>query len=236
MNLSVSQNVRTVSLITLGVLGGAALATVVSFSIIRPNNDSEESVAKSPALSTDGNAIRDGESPRYDAGTTIVVGGLDDLAAIESTFERTYQLHGLLLAADENQLNNYLTESSDFESPTLREQVQSAVVQRLAELDPRSTLNAIAKLPDGQGQSLIAVVFGEWSVQDLDGALVRAKSLSESERLTALDGILTNRGDLSDSLQQQIARELGHEQYAMQAQSSGRSPHLVEIPGKRGTH
>ncbi|MXW53095.1 MAG: hypothetical protein F4X44_02870 [Gammaproteobacteria bacterium] len=67
---------------------------------------------------------------------------------------------------------------------------------------------------------MVATVFGEWSTQDLDGALAQAKSLTESDRLVALDGILTRRRDFSDTFQQQIARQLGHEQFAMQTQSS----------------
>ncbi len=192
------------------------------------NNQLGGSLAEGQPFSTDGNDVQTGAAKSGIESTNTFgdfgeIGELGDITTIESAFERTYKLHGFLMGADESQLNEYLTQSAELDTPSVRDQFQSAVAQRLAEFNPQRALKSIRSLPNGQDQALLATVFGEWSLRDLDGALAQAKTFSESERLEALNGILTSRGDLSDSLQQQIARQLGHEQYAMQTQSSAKA-------------
>lgn len=220
MSTFANQKAHTVGFVSLGVVVGAVLATFVCMALLSPNSQSANPIAESPSSSSDEGASQKGKKSSKTLASMSRIAELDDLSNIDSAFERTFNLHGLLMHADEGHLKNYLQRSSDIKNPTLRNQILAAVVQRLAESNPKDTLKAISELPDVQGQPLLATVFGEWSNQDLDGALAHAKSLTESERLAALDGILTSRSDLSDSLQQQIARQLGHEQFAMQSQSS----------------
>lgn len=225
MSSSVNQKVRTFGFVALGLIGGAVLATVVFMALPNSNKQSEESIAEGQPFSSDASVSqtspkKSGTESSDDFGDFGEIGDLGEISAIESPFERTYKLHGFLMGADESQLNEYLTQLADLDSSSVKNQVQSAVAQRLAEFNPEKTLKTVQSLSDGQGQGLLGTVFGEWSRSDLDGALARAKSLNESERLLALEGILASRGNLSDSLKQQIARELGHEQYALQTQSS----------------
>ncbi|MXW53093.1 MAG: hypothetical protein F4X44_02860 [Gammaproteobacteria bacterium] len=225
MSSSVSQKVRTVGFVAIGLVVGAVLATVVFMALPGSNDQLEESLVEGQPFSTDGNEVQTGAAKSgiqtsNAFGDFGAVGDLGDISTIESAFERTFKMHGFLMGADESQLNEHLTHSSEIATPSVRDEFQSAVAQRLAEFNPQRALKSIRSLPNGQDQALLATVFGEWSRSDLDGALAQAKTLSESERLAALNGILTSRGDLSDSLQQQIAKQLGHEQYAMQTQSS----------------
>lgn len=192
------------------------------------NNPLGESLAEGQPFSTNGDEVQSGAAKSGIESTNAFgdfgeIGELGDISTIESAFERTFKMHGFLMGADESQLNEYLTQSSELATPSVRDEFQSAVSQRLAEFNPQRALKSIRSLPNGQDQALLATVFGEWSRSDLDGALAQAKTLSESERLAALNGILTSRGDLSDSLQQQIAKQLGHEQFAMQTQSSAKA-------------
>ena len=220
MTLFANQKVRTLGFVSLGVIVGAALSTLVCMVLLSPDTHSDSYVVDSPSVTDDENASLSKGLSESSVASMSRIADLDDLSEIESATERTFNLHGLLMHADESQLNSYLQQSAVMDRSALRDQIQSAVVQRLAESNPQATLKVIAGLPDRQGQQLVATVFGEWSNWDLDGALTGAKTLTESERLAALNGILASRSDLSDSLQQQIARQLGHEHFAMQTQSS----------------
>ena len=220
MSSSVNQKVRTLGFVAIGLVAGTVLATVVFMALPSSSNQSGESLADGQSFSSDANDEQTRVNKKSGVESSNDFGDLSDISTIESTFERSYKLHGFLMGADESQLIGYLTQSSNIAAPSVREQFQSAVAQRLAEFNPQSALKSIRSLTNGQDQALLGTVFGEWSRSDLDGALAQAKSLSESERLTALGGILSSRSDLSDSLKQQIARQLGHEQYAMQTQSS----------------
>lgn len=225
MSSSANQKVRTFGFVTFGLVVGAVLATAVFILLPNSNSQSGEPLAEGQPFSKDSN---DGQTRTNTSNFESVeglgdfgeFGDLGDISVIESSFERNYKLHGFLMGADESQLVGYLTQSSEVDTPSVRDQFQIAVVQRLTEFNPQRALKSIRSLPNSQDQALLGTVFGEWSRADLDGALAQAKSLSESERLTALAGILSSREDLSDSLKQQIARQLGHEQYAMQTQSS----------------
>lgn len=221
-----NQKVRTFGFVTLGLVVGAVLATVVIMALPNSSSQAGKSLAEGQPPNSDGNLVNSSttqnggnESPEAFA-ELGEISNLGEISLIQSSFERTFQLHGFLMGADESQLGEYLVQSSKMGTSPARDQIQSAVVQRLAEFNPQKSLKAVRALPSGQDQALLASVFGEWSRTDLDGALAQAKTLSESERLTALGGILSSRSDLSDSLKQQIARQLGHEQYAMQTQSS----------------
>lgn len=228
MKRSFVQNARTVGLISLGVIGGAAFATVVAISLMAPENMDEDALMSTSTPSLDSSATDTSTHGNYVDG--VKISAPDELRTIESAFERSFQLHGLLMAADERELMEYLSTTADMEPLPFKNQVQTAVVQRLSEFNPQKTLQSVQKLQTGQSKQLVATVFGVWSLTDLDGAMATAKSLDELGRLSALNGILESRADLSDSFKQQIARQLGHELYAMQAQSSDTASSSIKEP------
>ncbi|MXW53096.1 MAG: hypothetical protein F4X44_02875 [Gammaproteobacteria bacterium] len=147
MSSSTNQNARTLGLVSIGLIVGAALAIVVFMALPKSTGQSDNSVADSPPVRGAASTVREGKSQKGKVASIARIAELDDLAVIDSAFERNFNLHGLLMHADERQLKQYLTHSSEVDSATLRDQIQTALVQRLAESNPKDALKAIAQLP-----------------------------------------------------------------------------------------
>lgn len=96
-----------------------------------------------------------------------------------------------------------------------RLQVQKPIFQRLAQLNPKKAYAQIKLLEGTDHSQLIYSVFMEWSSYDLEEAVEFASSLDDNERIEALNGILTERSDLSEEEQRLIARKLDYEQFAI---------------------
>ena len=142
------------------------------------------------------------------------VRSLEDVAQLSSPFQRTLELHILLLDASEEQVLKLLAEADGVEVRK-RLQVQKPILQRLAQLDPKKAYSQIESLEGTDQSQLIYSVFKEWSSYDLEEAVEFASSLDDNERIEALNGILTERSDLSEEERRLVARKLGYEQYAI---------------------
>lgn len=142
------------------------------------------------------------------------VSSLDEIAQFTSPFKRTLELHILLSHASEEQVLKLLAETEGIEVRK-RLRVQKPILQRLAQLNPEKAYTQIALLEGTDHSQLIYCVFMEWSSYDLEEAVEFASSLDDSERIEALNGILTERSDLSEEERRLIARRLGNEQYAI---------------------
>lgn len=139
---------------------------------------------------------------------------LDDIAQFSSPFKRTLELHILLLDASEEQVLKLLAEADGVEVRK-RLLVQKPILQRLAQLNPKKAYAQIKLLEGTDHSQLIYSVFMEWSSYDLEEAVEFASSLDDNERIEALNGILTERSDLSEEEHRLIARKLDYEQFAI---------------------
>ena len=139
---------------------------------------------------------------------------LDEIAKFSSPFNRSLELHILLSDASEEQVQKLLAESDGIEVRK-RLQVQKPILQRLAQLNPKKAYAQIKLLEGTDHSQLIYSVFKEWSSYDLEEAVEFASSLDDNERIEALNGILTERSDLSEEDHRLIARRLDYEQYAI---------------------
>ena len=133
-------------------------------------------------------------------------------------FAGTLALHQLLSKSDQDQLSELLNQAREIRSPNRRHAVERTIIQRMAASDPKIALAQLAENPRYRHGELIATVFGEWSISNLDDAVAHAATLDDSQKTAALTGILRSRGELSLDIQRQIARELGNEQYVDELQ------------------
>ena len=151
---------------------------------------------------------------KVSATTSPNISSIHDLEQIRSPFERSLALHLLLANANERKLIELFETTSDI-SPQKRQQVQSLILQRLAQFNPRDAYDQVRPLSGGSSVRLIESIFAEWSVLDLEEAVSFAESLEDDNRFLAMTGILGERNDLPQMKVREIARRLDNERYAV---------------------
>ncbi len=208
---------RAVGLVVIGMVAGAG--AVIGFSLL---SDQEQVLDKANAIESDGltnRAPKDPQSQGDSNSSDLLVenknSGLKGLSRLAGDFAGTVAFHNLLLNAREENLQSFLEQSQKIDSPHRRSSAEQSIFQRWGALNPKRALSQISALPDYRHDAMVAIVFGEWSIADLDSAVRHAKSLENQYRFAALQGILRTRDDLSDDFQRQIAKQLGNEQYAL---------------------
>ncbi|MYD44912.1 MAG: hypothetical protein F4W92_00960 [Gammaproteobacteria bacterium] len=148
-------------------------------------------------------------------GTSISVQTLEDVLQFKTEFERRAALFGLLMSAAEDTLIEYLDKSKTFDSPSLRKSIESAIIQKLASLNPQIALEQVRTLPIGNQQDLVTFIFEEVALSDLEDAKNLALALDPTLTQAAVQGILLARHKHSDDLLLDIAKELNQEAYAV---------------------
>ena len=208
---------RAVGLVVIGMVAGAG--AVIGFSSL---SDQEQVLDKANALESDGltnRAPKDPQSQGDSNSSDLLVennnSDLKGLSRLAGDFAGTVAFHNLLLNAREENLQSFLEQSQKIDSPHRRSTAEQSIFQRWGALNPKRALSQVSLLPNHRQDAMVATVFGEWSIADLDGAVIHAKSLENQYRFAALQGILRTRDDLSGDFQRQIAKQLGNEQYAL---------------------
>lgn len=136
------------------------------------------------------------------------------IAALSSSFARKTALFALLTDADAEELLEILKNSNEISPASRRGEIQSAVFQKLALIDPEIALREVQKKPRLEQDPLLHSLFEEWSSTSLENALAQAESLRGSQRETALRAILHSRDDLAEDQRLQLAKQLGNENLA----------------------
>ena len=139
---------------------------------------------------------------------------LEVVLAIPMRFERQSALFQFVSTATKPTLDALLAFSTSMASKRLQEDVQEALVLRLASLDPRGALSRVESLDEDQKVALTSVVYQEWSLSNLDEALAHAKSLEQPGREAALEGVWESRTDLTLNQRMDIAAQLDCQQLA----------------------
>ncbi|MYC25993.1 MAG: hypothetical protein F4X56_08775 [Gammaproteobacteria bacterium] len=144
-----------------------------------------------------------------------------DLDIPEALFDQEYAIATWVLALDEDQILDWLGQSTEADwdvSAMFRTEFQTALIQKLSQSSPEQALEfSIARIEPIRS-ALGSIVFLEWATYDLDGAIAFANtttSLTELDRGWVIHGILRSQVGLPLEQQQEIARELGDETYAL---------------------
>ena len=139
---------------------------------------------------------------------------LEEIVQLGGPQARNTALHSVLAQADEDQVLDMLETSKHLDPPT-RVQTQVIILQRLARINPRSAFAQAKQFDRPRVLQLLTGLFREWSQIDLDEAVARAATLTGDRKLAALEGVLKERSDLTNSVRREISRQLNDEQYAI---------------------
>ncbi|MCY3883868.1 MAG: hypothetical protein OXG24_03020 [Gammaproteobacteria bacterium] len=139
---------------------------------------------------------------------------LTDIAQIASPFERELSLRKILVELDEARVNHLLSESIELPIDSHSRELQSTIIQRLAQITPKLALSRALEMDTQDIPHLVVAVFMEWANIDLDEAISNARALGTHNRNTALKAILEARTDLSIEKLYSIAVDIGGRQVA----------------------
>lgn len=158
---------------------------------------------------------------------------LADTSQFGSFFERTVALLAFLTEAELQTIQQLWKKTKDIRFPTLQEELQNRVIQRWATLDPQSALDAVTKDITLKGQdAAIEIVFGEWSLANLEVALAHAQRLDGEQKVHATTGIVLAREDMSAQQRRDIARRLDCELVAIRLLKESTNELVIDDPDR----
>ncbi len=199
-----SNRSKTVATLVGGAILGSAATVAVVFLLPFFSGDS----AKDWRAGIPSNVL---DTKSETTGKSIAVQRLEDILQFEKDFERRAALFGLLMSATEDGLIEYLDQSKEFDSPS----IESAIIQKLASLNPQIAIDHVSTLPMSRQYDLVTAIFEEISLSNLDQARNLALALDQTLQQAALQGILRARHKYSDDLMLDIAKDLNQEIYAV---------------------
>ena len=157
---------------------------------------------------------------------------LSDPSRYKSRIARTSAMVKRLANADSGELRDFLIQSRDLRAGNWQVELQNAVIQRMAALNPTEALSEATTFGHTRQQELLPLVFYEWALSELDQAIDHAKNLDVDEelRLAITRSIVLSRPDLSIDQRREIAKRFNHEWIAIQTLNDERSIKPFEHP------
>ncbi|MYC26003.1 MAG: hypothetical protein F4X56_08825 [Gammaproteobacteria bacterium] len=135
-----------------------------------------------------------------------------------------------LTRANEEELLALLEESRDSELSSVRDETIFAIAGRFAVIDPQAAFAKFEELDDQERDPFLRGMFSEWCVSNLDEAITTATKLNRRERLSTLLVILNVRDDLTEAQHNEIARKLGHSDFASYYESDSKALEFADDP------
>lgn len=219
-------------------LVGVATTSAVYWVFISPESGDRSTVANSvPKPATHEPATLEQEPFDGNAGMQglpeATVRSLEDLQAIDSPFDRSRALRNLLVDMDQEQVLELLSQTEDIFSESDRNLLRSAVIQKLAHINPNLALSRVMEWNrEFPSRDLVIFVFREWARSDLDEAVSRARTLEFQMKELALGAIVQERTDLSEETLRAIARDLGNEKIAISIIVSRKIEEAIDDPAR----
>ena len=229
---------RLAALTTIGLLIGVAISCEASLLFLGPDSNDEliDTVAPTSSPESEPNTqdlSSSGEVSSTSVPASSTVSSLEDVLRIKSLSEQQIALHIFLSELNEAQVDDLLTQSQDVFPETHRYELQFAIVQRLAHLNPSRALSRVLDMyTDHEYMRAVTNVFREWAHSNLNEAVSRARTLDQIPKGLALSAIVHTRLDLSESTLRAIALDLGNEQVAISAIAQRRIEESMGDPEK----
>lgn len=230
--LEVGKPMYYLVLVFVFISGVGACAAFFHFSSPR-QNDGDNSI---PTI-TVSDSIRDsvGTSDSLQAQSTIFptseIDTLSEIVKLKGPFARNTALVNALSQANEGQVLNLWEQSKQLDR-SARIDTQRLILQKLAQTDPSNAVELAKEINHPRSSDLLTAIFSQWAQQNLDEAVLHAATLDSSDTLAALEGILVERVDLSNRKRREIARQLGHEQFANNLINLERLSQSIDEPEK----
>lgn len=151
---------------------------------------------------------------------------LSDPARFRSRIARTAALVKSVQNSNVSELREIWNQSKSMQSGGWQEEIQNAVIQRLAVLDPTNALVEVSEFTDARQQSLLPIVYREWSLTNLEEAISQAQNLDDKFKPGVIQSIVHSRADLPPGQRRSIARSFDQEWIAIQLlkQDSSQDP------------
>lgn len=148
-----------------------------------------------------------------------------------SFYARTEALLEHLAQANIQTVQQLWKQSKKLRTPKFQEEIQQRVVQRWAVLNPIDALGAVQdEVPEDKQNSLIKLIFAEWSLTSIEDAINHAHNLDRELKESAVTGIVLAREDLSSRQRRKIARELDCERVAITVLKYASNDAVIEEP------
>lgn len=160
----------------------------------------------------------------------VETGDYSNLLGGARDFEGNSTLYQALLRADQEELRILLEQSKIITSSNQRLYVQSAIFQRFASLDPQEALLHVEDVNWQHRDVMLARIYAEWSISDLDAAVASLGNLSKKRQMVALESILRTRDDLSDSHRQELAQNFGARELAVRLMNESQTFEHLDDP------
>ncbi len=140
---------------------------------------------------------------------------LSDPDLFDSRIARTTTLVESLQNSNANRLLMLLSQSKSMQPSSWRKEVQSAIIQRLAVLDPIVASREVSEFSEERQLDLLPLVYEEWALSDLDQAIDNAQDLDDEMKRRVTHYLVQSRADMSADQRREIARRLGREWVAI---------------------
>lgn len=216
------------SLLIGALIGGILVAaTAVALNLLSSRDKSDSISHGTPGVP------QDQQSSADDPNGTGDVDGRGDYTELLRTardFEGTNLLYLALARIDRAELKELLERSKKISSPKHRLYVQRAIFQRFASLNPQEALRRVEDVDWQHRDAMLARVYAEWSISDLDGAVASIGKLDSKRQKVALESLLSTRDDLTDSHRQDLARSFDAEELAARLMNESQTFESPEDP------
>ncbi len=155
---------------------------------------------------------------------------LREIAQIASPIERKTELLSILDGLDHGRLIDLIDQSVAIFAGKRLQVALEIMFAYLTQENPKLAFEKIWTMKSVHRSGLVAVVFGEWSLSDIDGALRSANELTGLYEDIAVRSIFSSGGNLTDSQLLEVARVYGNESIAEQEISDSNARLLMDQP------
>ena len=137
---------------------------------------------------------------------------IQDIASLESDYDKSVSIYFLLAQADVEALERYIDQSTSLSSRNQRNYTLSNIIRRYAALDPQQALDRVLNLDlltIDEKSNFIRSIFNEWTVSDRDEAAVAIHMLPQQFKESAASSVMWRSDHLPTQERMQLARQIG---------------------------
>ncbi len=144
--------------------------------------------------------------------SNVRVQSIHDVAKLESDFDQRYALYQLISSAEEDDLEKYISQSTEISSKNQQMVALRIIFAKYAVLDPHKaidravTLNHLSKQ---DRRNLVWWIFNEWTVSDLGAASIAIDDLPDEFKTQAANAIMWRSDTLSPDQRNELASRIG---------------------------
>ena len=172
-------------------------------------------------------------SPSKGVSSQFVPTKLDEIVFPLSAFDRKLSIVSWVATLSNDQLLGWLKQSTDPSwsvDRAIREELQSVLLRRLADLAPEKTLDFVSSLKYDEREFMATIVLFTWARTDLDKTVSYFKNVKNQSTIRWIPSILRAQDNLNLNQMRELAQALGDESYAFSVHLERLVPAKIENP------